>query len=128
MDNIHWLVISILSDQIFIGLSLSGLIAFTTLTLSLQLISPNIVSSLRCLELVLAFSVESIITGAMPDMVTSTGGFLIILGVIILSLQDYIAKYTKEMIKLIVESRRSSVSDFENQYTRLIHEKYQMGY
>jgi len=109
----------------FIGLSLSGLIAFTTLTLSLQLISPNIVASLRCLELVLAFSVESIITGSMPDIVTSTGGALIILGVIILSLQDYLAKYTKEMIMWIVQSRRSSVSDFENQYTSLIHEQDQ---
>ena len=131
VDNIHWFV-SIFLLQIFliliVGLSLSGLIAFTTLTLSLQLISPNIVASLRCLELVLAFSVESIITGSLPDIVTSTGGALIILGVIILSLQDYLAKYTKEMIKWIVESRRSSVSDFESQYTRLIHEKYQMGY
>ena len=42
-----------ISMIIIVGLSLSGLIAFTTLTLSLQLISPNIVASLRCLELVL---------------------------------------------------------------------------
>jgi len=42
----------------FIGLAISGLIAFATLTKSLHLISPNLVSSLRCLELVLAFSIQ----------------------------------------------------------------------
>ena len=44
------------------GLAVSGLLAFTTLTRSLQLISPNLVSSLRTLELVLAFLVQSLLT------------------------------------------------------------------
>ena len=38
-----------------LGLSISGLLAFFTLTKSLQMISPNLVASLRTLELVLAF-------------------------------------------------------------------------
>ena len=42
------------------GLGVSGLVAFTTLTRSLQLISPNLVASLRCLELVLAFLLQTV--------------------------------------------------------------------
>ena len=42
------------------GLAVSGLVAFTTLTRSLQLISPNLVASLRCLELVLAFLLQTV--------------------------------------------------------------------
>merc|ERR1719445_1294823 len=103
----------ILSDRIletswsqwmtFFGLSLSGLVAFTTLTLSLQLISPNLVASLRCLELVLAFSVQAIISGSMPDVISSIGGTLIILGVIILAFQDSLVKYSKQLMKWIDE-------------------------
>ena len=102
------------------GLSLSGLVAFTTLTLSLQLISPNLVAGLRCVELVLAFSVQAIITGSLPDVVSSLGGTLIILGVIILAVQDSLLKYVKLIIKWTNENQRLSVSDFENQYTRLV--------
>ena len=57
-----------------------GLVAFTTLTLALQLISPNLVSSLRCLEMVAAFLVQSLITGATPSLLSSAGGLLVILG------------------------------------------------
>ena len=39
---------------------MSGLVAFTTLTRSLQLISANLVASLRCLELVLAFLLQTV--------------------------------------------------------------------
>ena len=62
------------------GLSVCGLVAFTTLTLALQLISPNLVSSLRCLEMVAAFLVQSLITGATPSLLSSAGGLLVILG------------------------------------------------
>ena len=66
---------------------MSGLLAFTTLTRSLQLVSPNLVSSLRCFELVLAFAVQSLITLQEPSIITCSGGGLIILGVIILAFQ-----------------------------------------
>jgi len=86
----------------FLGLSMSGLLAFTTLTKSLQLISPSLVASLRCLELVLAFSVQIIISGRIPDLVVVIGAFLISLGVIILAFQKKIKHYQdklKQMIK-----------------------------
>ena len=102
------------------GLSLSGLVAFNTLTLSLQLISPNLVAGLRCLELVIAFSVQGIISNSLPDVVSSIGGTLIIFGVIILAIQNSLVKYTKMMLKWIEDYGGQSVSDFENQYTRLV--------
>ena len=70
------------------GLAVSGLLAFTTLTKSLQLISPNLVASLRTLELVLAFLVQSLITGLSPDLLSWLGGLLILTGVLLLALQD----------------------------------------
>ena len=63
-----------------LGLSISGLLAFFTLTKSLQMISPNLVASLRTLELVLAFSVQSLITGVAPDTLSSLGGTFIFVG------------------------------------------------
>jgi len=86
----------------FLGLSISGLLAFTTLTKSLQLISPSLVASLRCLELVLAFSVQIIISGSVPDLIVVIGAFLISLGVIILAFQKKIKEFQdklKQMIK-----------------------------
>ena len=62
------------------GLSISGLLAFFTLTKSLQMISPNLVASLRTLELVLAFSVQSLITGVAPDTLSCVGGTFIVVG------------------------------------------------
>ena len=66
-------------------MSLSGLLAFTTLTKSLQLVSPNLVSSLRCVELVLAFGVQSLITMEVPSPLSCVGAGLIIIGVIVLA-------------------------------------------
>ena len=54
--------------------------AFTTLTRSLQLISPNLVASLRTLELVLAFCVQSLVTGLAPGVLSWVGGGLILIG------------------------------------------------
>ena len=66
---------------------MSGLAAFTTLTKSLQLVSPNLVASLRCVELVAAFAVQSLLTSTAPSLVASTGAALIILGVLLLAFQ-----------------------------------------
>ena len=58
------------------------------MTLALQLISANMVSSLRCLELVLAFLVQSLISWRLPSLVTSAGGGLIITGIVILAAEE----------------------------------------
>jgi len=91
----------------FLGLSISGLLAFTTLTKSLQLISPSLVASLRCLELVLAFSVQIIISGSIPDLIVVIGAFMISLGVIILAFQKRIKHYQDKLIQMIKDVRRS---------------------
>merc|ERR1719445_1138960 len=121
---------SILSDRImetswsqwmtFFGLSLSGLVAFTTLTLSLQLISPNLVASLRCLELVLAFSVQAIISGSMPDVISSIGGTLIILGVIILAFQEKFLHYKDLLVHKIKMLCQPKTSRRADEYERLV--------
>ena len=83
------------------GLSVSGLMAFTTLTLSLQLVSPNMVSSLRCLEMVGAFLVQSVITRQAPNILSSIGGGLITTGNIILGAEERITTSIEEGLRRI---------------------------
>ena len=62
------------------------------MTQALKLISPNLVSSLRALELVLAYSVQILITGENPDIWSCFGGVLILIGVLVLTFQDNISE------------------------------------
>jgi len=73
---------------ILIGLAVSGLLAFTSGTKALQLISPNLVASLRAMELVLAYGVQSLITWESPDTLSCIGGGLVLGGVLLLTFQD----------------------------------------
>ena len=82
--------ISLADWIILIGLAVSSLTAFTSMTLALKLISPNLVSSLRTLELILAYSVQALVTGESPDIWSFFGGGLILLGVLMLTFQDKI--------------------------------------
>ena len=77
---------------ILIGLAISGLMAFTSMTLALKLISPNLVSSLRTLELVLAYLVQTLVTGESPDAWSCLGGGLILSRVLVLTFQDKISE------------------------------------
>jgi drug/metabolite transporter (DMT)-like permease len=63
---------------ILIGLAVSGLLAFTSMTYAPKLISPNLVSSLKTLELVLAYAVQTLVTGENPDIWSCFGGGLIL--------------------------------------------------
>ena len=82
-----WARVTPAMAAMYTGLSVSGLLAFTTHTRSLQLACPSLVSSLGAIELVAAFIVQSLITGQIPDTLTSIGGGLIVTGVIILACQ-----------------------------------------
>jgi len=104
----------------FIGLAISGLFAFFTLTKSLHLISPNLVSSLRCMELVLAFSIQGIISGVFPNFISITGGFLITIGVIILAFQDEFLSYKDVFLTMIKEKLKPTVQHRADEYERLI--------
>ena len=53
------LKISLIDWIILIGLAVSSLMVFTSMTLAFKLISLNLVSSLRTLELVLAYGVQA---------------------------------------------------------------------
>ena len=83
----------------FLGLTILGMLAFTSLTRSLQLISPNLVASLRCLELVLAFIVQSLITDVLPDIVSATGAVLITIGVLMVTYQEKVMKIKEELME-----------------------------
>ena len=93
------------------ALSVSGLVAFTTLTRSLQLVSPSLVASLRCVELVAAFAVQSLLTSTAPSLVASTGGGLIILGVLVLAFQPQLDHYRRVLVKTVVRTRVTSEAD-----------------
>ena len=95
----------------FLGLSILGMLAFTSLTRSLQLISPNLVASLRCLELVLAFIVQSLITDVLPDIVSATGAVLITVGVLMVAYQEKVMKIKEtvmEKMQFKIDSRKGS--------------------
>jgi drug/metabolite transporter (DMT)-like permease len=85
---------------ILIGLAESSLMAFTSMTLALKLISPNLVSSLQTLELVLAYSFQALVTGESPEIWSCLGGGLILFGVLMLTFQDKIS----EMFSVILVS------------------------
>jgi len=105
----------------FIGLAISGLFAFTTLMKSLHLISPNLVSSLRCLELVLAFSIQGVISGVFPNFISVTGGFLITIGVIILAFQDEFLLYKDLFVTMLKDKLKSNVQHRADEYDSLIN-------
>jgi len=85
-----WAQVTPTMAALYIGLSISGLLAFTTTTRSLQLACPSLVSTLGCTELVVAFIVQSLITGQSPNILSCLGGVLIVTGVIILAFQEKI--------------------------------------
>jgi len=100
----------------FVGLSLSALLAFTTLIKSLQLVSPNLVASLRCSELVMAFGIQSLITMEAPSLLSCLGAVLINLGVIILAYHATFEKLEDKVIRFIknIGSGRPSYEDMES--------------
>ena len=102
------------------GLSVSGLMAFTTLTLSLQLVSPNMVSSLRCLEMVGAFLVQSVITRQAPNILSSIGGGLIILGIVILGAEERIEAAIREVVTRIKAVFTSQSEDQTQEREKLL--------
>ena len=99
---------------ILIGLAVSGLLAFTSMTKALKLISPNMVASLRTLELVLAYGVQSLITGENPDTLSCIGGGLVLGGVLVLTFQDRIL----DLLRLWQQNRDSGLGE----YSRLSNE------
>ena len=81
---------------ILIGLAVSGLLAFTSRTQAIKFIAPSLVTSLRTLELVLAFGVQSLITGESPAFLPCIGGGLILGGILLLTFQGKIYEVIRQ--------------------------------
>ena len=75
---------------LLIGLALGGLTAFSLMVKALHLISPSLVSSLRSTELVVAFVVQTVLTGQAPNLWECFGASLVMAGVLLLSMHQKI--------------------------------------
>jgi len=63
-------------------LGVMGLVGFFALTRSLQLIPPTTVAVLRAMEIVLAYGVQAVVLGEVPDRMAIAGSSLVILSVV----------------------------------------------
>ena len=81
-----------------IGLAVCGLSAFSLQIKALHLIAPSLVASLRATELVVAFVVQTILTGQAPNMWDCLGGSLVMTGVLLLSMQKKIDNFVRSRI------------------------------
>jgi len=77
---------------ILIALAVSSLLTMTSVIQALKLISPNVVSSLRTLYLVIAFCAQTLVTGESLNIWSCFGGGLLLSGVLVLIFQEKIAE------------------------------------
>jgi len=82
MSREMWLII--------FGLALSGMMAYICLTRALQLVSPTLVSSLRSLEILFAYGVESILFNSLPSATTFIGAALVVIAVTFITLEEHL--------------------------------------
>ena len=75
---------------LLVGLALCGILGFLCVTLSLRLISPSLMISIRTLELVLSALVTSIIQSQVLSLLSSIGVCLITFGVLLLACQKQV--------------------------------------
>ena len=113
--DIH--LISLSDWLILTGLAVSGLLAFTSRAQALKHISPNLVSSIRALELVLAFIVQTLISTANPDVWSCFGGVLVFSGVLILTFQKKIYEMFCKELPFANVSQTSSSQSAEQEQT-----------
>ena len=61
-----------------------------------RLISPSLASSLRCLDVVVAFTAEAALTQQPPGLLSSLGGAAIVLGVGVLAAQHTLLTWCEQ--------------------------------
>eukprot|EP00092_Neocalanus_flemingeri_P037038 GFUD01040321.1.p1 GENE.GFUD01040321.1~~GFUD01040321.1.p1 ORF type:complete len:483 (+),score=79.24 GFUD01040321.1:79-1449(+) len=66
-----------------------GLVGFFALTRSLHLIPPTTVAVLRALEIVLAYGVQAVVLGEVPDSLAMAGSSLVIVSVVAFAAENF---------------------------------------
>jgi len=77
---------------------------------------------LRTLELVLAFTVQSLLSGVPPGILSCLGGTFILLGVLMLAAQDQILRaksFFLSFLKELLSPLTTQISETD-EYTRLL--------
>lgn len=101
---------------VLIGLAGSATLGFLCITLSLQLISPALMSSIRSLELVFTVVVSSFLLEQLPTLVTSFGVILVTSGVLVLTFDQEICRKLRITNEECRYYLRSCVSRREQTY------------
>lgn len=78
------------------GMAMSGLVAYLSLTKSLQMIDPTLVSCLRSLEIILAFGVQSLIDQTLPDVFGFSGALLVCLGISLVAFEGWLQNRARQ--------------------------------
>jgi len=67
-----------------------GIIGYFSMTRSLQLIPPTTVAVLRAMEIILAYIIQAVVMGEVPDTLAITGSTLVMFSVVAFALEDLI--------------------------------------
>ena len=84
---------------VMIFVSFSGLIAFVTMTKSLQMLQATIVSSIRSSEIILAYIIQTVVAEQAPSILAIAGAGLTVVSIIGLSMEEYCVKRMPESIQ-----------------------------
>jgi len=107
---------------LYVGLATSSLLSFTLMILALKLISPNLVSAFKTVELVVAFPVQSIVSNKAPDIFSCVGGGLIIAGVFAMTFQTRISNLGFSFW-IFQNNHDYQLIEEQTENTRLFHEE-----
>ena len=72
-------------------LGLMGLLGHFSLTRSLRLIPPTTVAVLRAMEIILAYTVQALVMGQIPNSLSITGSGLVMVSVVSFALEEILA-------------------------------------
>lgn len=75
-----------------IGIALTGLLAYFCGIKAFQMIDPTVVSSIRSVDIILAYVAQVVIMHQVPNYLASIGACLIVLSGISIALQDFLSK------------------------------------
>merc|ERR1719158_2149985 len=75
---------------VLLGLGGMGIAGYFSMTRSLQLIPPTTVAVLRAMEIILAYIIQAVVMGEVPDTLAITGSSLVMMSVVAFALEDLI--------------------------------------